>query len=108
MAGLHLQYAQREAATDAGRLFSGVILGVFGMLLLGAAVAMSHVALVVYLTEATPLRLLGAVLAVGAGDLGLGFLALVSARARLKRPLLKQTRDLVRQTVEQLVGPDEA
>lgn len=107
MAGLHLQYAQREAANDAGRVLSGVLVGVFGALLLAVAVVMSHVALVVYLLQATQLGLLGSVLAVGAGDLGLGLVLLSTARARLKRPVLKQTRDLVRQTVERLVDTED-
>ncbi len=108
MAGLHLQYAQREAADDAGRVFSGVLLAALGVLLVAVALVMGHVGLVVYLHQATKLDLLGSVLAVGAGDLGMGLVLMITARARLKRPVLKQTRDLVRQTVERLVEPGEA
>ncbi|MEM9695640.1 MAG: phage holin family protein, partial [Myxococcota bacterium] len=84
VAGLHLQYAQREAADDAGRVLSGVGLAAVGALLFAVALGLAHVALVLYLAAATPLAPWGAVLVVAAGDLGLAVVLLLIARLRLR------------------------
>jgi len=106
MAGLHIQYAQREAANDLGRLIGGVIIAAAAMLFVGAAIITGHVAATLYIVQTTTLTMLGAVLAVGGIDLALGMLLAIVARERLKRPMLKQTRHLVRQTVTNLVSDD--
>ena len=98
--GVHIQYAQREARTDMGRVISGVVLLGIAALFVMLAVLFGHVALAYYLSLATKLDALGAVAVVGAGDLGIAVLLVLIGRARLKKPVLEQTRTLVKRTVE--------
>lgn len=97
--GVHIQYARREAATDIGRMIGGIVLIVMGVVIALFALALGHAALVIYLKNATRLNLWGAVLSVAGGDLLVSLLLVVVGRARLKRPLMLQTRTLVRKTV---------
>ncbi len=103
MLGLHLQYAQREVRNDIGRLVTAAVLLVVGGLLLFVALLVGHAALVLYVSKALPsLGLLRAVLLVAGGDVVLALLVLLVGRSKLKQPLLKQTRTLVRDTVTSL------
>ncbi len=103
MLGVHIQYAQREAADDMGRVALGVALLLAAMLLVFVAVLVGQAGLVLYLSRAAPgLGYMGAAFAVAAGDLGLATLLALAARSRLRRPILQQTRTLVRQTVSSI------
>jgi len=103
--GVHVEYARREAATDIGRMVSGVALLAVGVLLLLVAVALLHVAAVLYVEEQTQLNLWGSVLSVGGADVLLALLLMLVGRSRLKRPILVQTRSLVRKTVTSIAEP---
>jgi hypothetical protein len=97
MLGLHIQFAQREVANDLGRLLTGVVLLAIGGVLAVFGLLWAELALVDYLT--THLGHLRAVLAVAGGDLLIGLMLLMRGRARLRKPILKETRALVRRTV---------
>jgi hypothetical protein len=100
MLGVYLQYAQREAAHDASRLLGAVVLLALGLMILGCGLLVGHAALVAYLVDARGLGLLSALGAVAAGDAVLGLALALGGRQCLRRPLLVETRSLVRRTVE--------
>lgn len=106
MLGLHIQYAQREVRGDLGRLLTGVVLLVVGLLLLFVALLLGHAGLILYLARAVrglgPMR---AALIVAGGDLVLALLVLLAGRARLNKPILQQTRALVRRAVSSIAEP---
>jgi len=97
--GVHIQYARREAATDIGRMVAGIVLLVLAVIIALFALALGHGALVIYLKDATRLTLWGAVLSVAGGDMLLALALLLLGRSRLKRPIMVQTRTLVKKTV---------
>jgi hypothetical protein len=106
MLGLHVQYAQQEARSDLGRVLGAVALLVIGLLLLFMALLLGHAGLVFYLSRAVPgLGAIRAALLVAGADLVLGLLALLAGRARLSKPVLQQTRALIRRTVSSLTEP---
>ena len=103
MLGLHVRYAQREAANDAGRVVgalmlvvAGAVLGLFGLLF-------AHLALMDHLTTLMPRS--RAVLVVAGGDFSLAMMLLLVARARLRKPVLVETRAMVRRTMATLTEP---
>ena len=103
MLGVHIQYAQREARGDLGRVLGAVLVLILGLLMVFIALLFGHVALVVLLRQQTSLDLLRALGVVAGGDLLVGVALLMTARARLRKPILKETRSLVRQTAKSLV-----
>ncbi len=101
--GLHLQHARREASEDLGRVAGGIVFIVVGVALALLAIVLGHLALVEHLAPR-----LGhgfALLVVGAGDLTLALPLLLAGRARLRKPILAGTRELVRETVATLSAP---
>ncbi|MCC6521924.1 MAG: phage holin family protein [Polyangiaceae bacterium] len=102
MLGLHLQYAQREAVNDLGRILGGALLILVGVVLALVAVLFGHLALSDYLATALPCTPMQAFLLVAAGDLVLGLPLILVGRARVKKPILAETRALVRRTVTSL------
>jgi hypothetical protein len=100
--GVHLEYARAEASRDMGRVLAGALLLLGGALLFGAAALMLSGAAVFALHTYTQLDWLGALLLVGAIDSGLGGLLLVVGRGRLRGPIMKETRGMVKKTVSAL------
>lgn len=98
--GVHIEYAQREAKSDIGRVVFGVVLLVVAALFAMFALLFGHVALAFRLSTLPALGTLGAIGVVAAGDLGLAILLLLIGRSRLHKPVLAQTRSLVKRTVE--------
>jgi hypothetical protein len=98
--GVHIQYAQREAKDDMGRVIGGIALLVTAAVFVVFAILFGHLALAYYLASATKLSMMGAVGVVGAGDLALAIMLVLVGRGRLKKPVLKETRSLVKRTVE--------
>ncbi len=103
MLGVHIQYAQREAADDFGRVVGAVALFVVAALVMLVALLVAHAGAVFYAREALGISLARAALYVAGGDLALVALFVLAGRARLKRPILEQTRTLVRRTVTSFV-----
>jgi hypothetical protein len=101
--GVHIQYAQQEAASDLGRVVTGVVLLVLGGLFALVALLVAHAALVFHLSRVLPTTVVGAALIVAAGDVLLVVVLALAGRARLRRPIMQQTRTLVRRTVTSLV-----
>jgi hypothetical protein len=99
---VHLEIAQREAKSDLSRMVTGTVLLVFAIVMLGFAFAMLHVAAVIWVHDARALPWMHAVLAVAGGDAVLALFCYVVGRARMKKPILKETRGLVRKTVSAL------
>ncbi|MBW2529194.1 MAG: phage holin family protein [Deltaproteobacteria bacterium] len=102
LVGVHLQHAQREASGDLGRVVTGVALIGAAAVFLVLAVVIGHVAAVYALQKLTVLDWLRSALAVAGGDLLIALVLLVRGRSLLRRPLLKETRQLVKRTVESL------
>jgi hypothetical protein len=101
--GVHLQFAQQEAKADLARIFMGIVLLAFALILLFFALAVGHVAAVWYVHDLRQLPWRTSILAVVAGDVTIALLCFIVARMRLKKPILKETRGLVRRTVSALV-----
>jgi len=102
LVGVHLQHAQREATGDLGRVITGVALLAAGAVFVVLAVIMGHVAAVYALRQYTILDWLRSTLAVAGADLLLALILLLRGRGLLRRPLLKETRQLVKRTVQAL------
>lgn len=100
--GLHLQHAQREAAHDLERLVGGFLVLLVGLALGLFALLFAHVALIEHLASALHYGRVPALLLVAAGDLVLSVPLYVVGRLRLRKPILTETRELVRQTVASL------
>jgi hypothetical protein len=98
----HLQYAQKEASTDAGRLLGAVVLLGGAALLLALALVLGELAAVYAVARLLHGDWLGALLVVAGADLLLALLLMLWARAKLRQPLLKETRVLLRRTVSSL------
>ncbi len=96
---VHVQYAQLEAKNDVGRIVVGVALVGLAGVLLFFALLFGHVALAYRLAALPALGAVGAVGVVAGGDLALALLALLVARSRLNKPVLAQTRSLVKRTL---------
>jgi hypothetical protein len=101
MLGLHIRHAQKEVGRDVERVIGAIVLlavgGVLGML----ALVLGHLALIHYLTPI--IGRLRAVLAVAGGDLFVALVLFLTARRRLKKPMLVETRAMVRRTVATLM-----
>jgi len=98
----HLQYAQREASTDVGRLLAAIVLLLGGGLLVALAAVLAELAAVFAVAHLLKGDRIGALLLVAAANLLLAVLVMLVARAKLRRPLLKETRVLLRRTVTSL------
>ena len=98
--GVHIQYAQREAKSDIGRVIGGVVILLVAAMLIVFALLFGHAALALYVASKTKLTLMGAVGVVAAGDLALAILLTLVGRSRLNKPVLKETRTLMKRTVE--------
>lgn len=99
---VHLEIAQREAKNDLSRMLSGLVLLVMAAVLFAFAIGMLHFGAVIWVHEARALSWMHAVLAVAAGDAIVALLFFVVGRARMRKPILKETRGLVRKTVSAL------
>jgi len=101
---VHAQIARQELARDQGRLLRGVIFVLIGSLLLATVIVLLQVIGVTLLTAAG-LSLWAAVLAMAAVDAGLGGLLLLLGARALQRPVMPETRSLLRRTLGALTAP---
>jgi hypothetical protein len=99
---VHLEIAQREAKSDLSRMITGIVMLVMAGVLFGFAFAMLHLGAVIWVHESRALSWMHSVLAVAGGDAVLALFCYVVGRARMKKPILKETRGLVRKTVSAL------
>ena len=99
---VHLEIAQREAKNDLSRMLTGLVLLVMSGVLFGFAVAMLHLGAVIWVHHARALSWMHSVLAVAGADALLALICYAVGRGRMKRPILKETRGLVRKTVSAL------
>ena len=97
--GLHVEYAQREVSGDLGRIGKGVGLLVGGGLLAAIALTFFHVGAWCALRDLTRLTAWGSALVVGGVDLLFGLILILAGKGNLKKPMLKETRSLVRKTL---------
>ena len=104
LVGVHLQHAQQEASNDAGRMIGGAVLLAAGAVFVVLAVLLGHAAAVYALRQHTVLDWLRAMLAVAGADLLIALVLLLRGRGRLHRPILKETRQLVRRTVQSITN----
>jgi hypothetical protein len=101
---VHAQIARQELARDQGRLLRGVIFVLIGSLLLATVIVLLQV-IGVTLLQARGLSLWAAVLAMAAADAGLGGLLLLLGARALQRPVMPETRSLLRRTLGALTAP---
>jgi hypothetical protein len=101
--GLHLQHAQQEASNDAGRLIAGIMLLGAGLFFALLALAVAEAGGVWAIHHSLRLDWLWSALVVAGANLLLALLLVVGARAKLRKPLLQQTRQLLRRTVSGLI-----
>jgi len=101
---VHAQIARQELARDQGRLLRGVIFVLIGSLLLATVIVLLQVIGVTLLTAAG-LSLWAAVLAMAAVDAVLGGLLLLLGARALQRPVMPETRSLLRRTLGALTAP---
>ncbi len=101
---VHAQIARQELARDQGRLLRGVIFVLIGSLLLATVIVLLQV-IGVTILQARGLSLWAAVLAMAAVDAGLGGLLLLLGARALQRPVMPETRSLLRRTLGALTAP---
>jgi hypothetical protein len=99
---VHLEIAQREAKNDLSRMLTGLVLLVMAGVLFGFAVAMLHLAAVFWVHQSRALPWMQSVLVVAGADAVIALLCYAIGRGRMKKPILKETRGLVRKTVSAL------
>ena len=99
---VHLEIAQREAKNDLSRMLTGVVLLVMAGVLLAFAVGMLHLGAVIWVHKARALSWMHSVLAVSTDDMIVALLYYIINRAHMHRPILKETRGLVRKTMSAL------
>jgi hypothetical protein len=92
LASAHASRAKDEAGRDLSRIGSGAVLLAAGALFLMFTLLLADVLAVVLLVERAHLALTMAVLAVAGVNLALGLVCLLIGRARLKKPVLVETR----------------
>lgn len=102
--GFHVRIAQREARGDLSRMVTGAVLVALACLALALAVVGAHVAGVIALATLTTLTWLRAVALVTCLDVLLVILCATLARARLRRPILRETRSMLRDTLASFAG----
>ena len=95
----YVEMAQREAKRDLQRVLTGVIMLIVGLVLTVMAGLLAQAFVVALLAElgVKPVWTLGAVLAL---DLLVALVLFLLARSMLSRPLLPQSRRVLRDTVE--------
>ena len=92
LASAHASRAKDEAGRDLSRIGSGAVLLAVGALLLMFTLLLADVLLVLLLIERAQLAPYMAVLAVAGVNLALTLVCLLLGRARLKKPVMVETR----------------
>ena len=98
----HMQHAQQEACSDVGRVVGALVLLLAAGLFASLAVLLGEFAAVWAVRHYGGLDWPRSLLIVGGADLLVALVLLLWGRARMRRPILKQTRELLRQTVTTL------
>lgn len=96
--------AKREAQQDAARLIAGIAFAVGAASLLAAAVVLAEVAAVFFVQARFALSWPVALLSVAGGDAAIAVLMYALARRRLSRPVLSETRAMVRRAAAVITG----
>jgi len=104
MVGAHAARARREASDDARRVIGGAALVAFAAALLVPVVLLFDVAVAVVLVEKFELDLAVALAVVALSNLVVGLGAFSRGRARLRAPVLKETRATLKQAALVLRG----
>ena len=103
MLGVHIQYAQQEARGDVSRVVVAALLLLVGAALVGLALLFGQAAVVALIARRTSLGLWRAIAVVAATDAVVGMMLVILGRNRLRKPILKETRLLVKRTAKSLV-----
>jgi len=99
----YMDLAQREAKRDVRRLITGVVMVLLALILTVMSGVIAQAFLVALLVEIgiKPVWTLGAVLA---ADLFMALVLSLIGRSMLARPLLPQSRKVLKDTMEMLIG----
>ena len=103
--GVHIQQAKQEAAHDAGRVLSGLLLLVVALVFVLFAAVLGELAAVYAVERALRAKGVGwgeALLIVSGANALVALLLVARGRAKLRKPFLEQTRSLLRNTVTTL------
>lgn len=99
----HIALARSEAKRDGARVMMGALLAAFALLCLCQVWVMAHVLAVIGL-HALHLGWTLAVAVVTGADALVGLLTGLIARHQLSQPVLPETRELVKKTIDAAVG----
>jgi hypothetical protein len=100
----HADRAKQEASADVSRIVSGVVTLALALLLGAIGLAVLELAALFALRELGGWRWLHAALAVAAANLLVGATLTLVGRARLKRPILAETRKTLHEAIGVLLG----
>jgi hypothetical protein len=101
---LHAKAARREASDDLRRVMSGALLMLVAFVLVLFALTLGHAAAVLAVERRFQWGYPASIGAVAGADLVLGWILFAVARARLRPPVLSETRALVKKTAAVLRG----
>ena len=104
LASAHASRAKDEAGRDLSRVGSGAVLLAVGALLLMFTLLLADVLLVLLLIERAQLAPYMAVLAVAGVNLALALVCLLLGRARLKKPVMVETRATLKRAAIMMRG----
>ncbi|HTJ85025.1 MAG TPA: phage holin family protein [Polyangiaceae bacterium] len=104
LVGAHAARAQREATDDAKRVVAGAILVALAAALMLPVVLLFDVAVAVVLVEKYEQDLALSLALVAVGNLVVALAALAAGRARLRAPVLKETRATLKRAAQALRG----
>jgi hypothetical protein len=100
----HADRAKREASADLSRIVSGIVTLALALVFGLVALAALELALLFALREFGALSWLHAALAVAGTNLAVGAALTLIGRARLKKPVLAETRKTLHEAIEVLRG----
>ena len=104
LAAAQVATAKREAQRDAARLIAGIALAIGAASLLAAALVLAEVAAVFLVQARFGLSWQSALLTVAGGDAAIAALMYTLARRKLARPVLAETRAMVRRAAAVIAG----
>lgn len=99
----HIALARSEAKRDGARVMMGAFLAAFALLCLAQVWVMAHVLVVIGL-HALHLGWTVAVAIVTGADALMGGITALIARSQLSQPLMPETRELMKKTIDAAVG----
>jgi hypothetical protein len=99
---MHLKMAAKEFKKDSGRLISGIVSLLIGVFLIIIFLILLNAVIIFALNEFTNLKVFYCILIVTGANLLIAILMLTSAISSFKKPFLKETKKVLKETLEDL------